>query len=259
MVAAAAPTVWAVTGATRGMGLEFCTQILSLHNTKVIAGARPGENADDLQALSEKYEGRVMIVQMELLDKESVKAAIQRVQEAHVGGVDYLINNAGVLGQYSRAQDQDIDDLRQVLMINVVGTFAVTKAFLPMLKSSNKKTIVNISSDAACLTLMFSMIDAEDGMDAGMGLSYKASKVAVNMETAILANDLKKDGFTIVSLHPGFVNTNMGQNVKASTDGMRNPTRSPQEAVGEMMQLTLGLTTKDNGKYMLHDGTDMPW
>lgn len=155
MVAAAAPTVWAVTGATRGMGLEFCTQvgssmqkfrplqsrdipepalfllqILSLHNTKVIAGARPGENADDLQALSEKYEGRVMIVQMELLDKESVKvghckpapgktpiltaelqlfalqAAIQRVQEAHVGGVDYLINNAGVLGQYSRAQDQ---------------------------------------------------------------------------------------------------------------------------------------------------------
>lgn len=98
MVAAAASTVWAVTGATRGMGLEFCTQvtfpmqqsrplqnrdipkpiilvlqILSLHNTKVVAGARPGENADDLQALSKKYEGRVMIVEMELLDKESVK------------------------------------------------------------------------------------------------------------------------------------------------------------------------------------------
>jgi len=98
MVAAAAPTVWAVTGATRGMGLEFCTQvaspmqkfrplqsrdipkpvlcvlqILSLHNTKVVAGARPGEIADDLQALSKKYEGRVMIVEMELLDKESVK------------------------------------------------------------------------------------------------------------------------------------------------------------------------------------------
>lgn len=66
-------------------------------------------------------------------------------------------------------------------MINVVGTFAVTKAFLPMLKSGNKKTIVNISSDAACLTLMYSMIHAKDGMDAGMGLSYKASKVAVNM------------------------------------------------------------------------------
>ena len=76
---------------------------------------------------------------------------------------------------------RDIDDLQQVLMINVVGTFAVTKAFLPMLKRGNKKTIVNISSDAACLTLMYSMIHAKDGMDAGMGLGYKASKCAVNM------------------------------------------------------------------------------
>ncbi len=72
-------------------------------------------------------------------------------------------------------------------MINVVGTFAVTKAFLPMLKSGNKKTIVNISSDAACLTLMYSMIHAKDGMDAGMGLSYKASKVAVNMGEQLLS------------------------------------------------------------------------
>ena len=77
--------------------------------------------------------------------------------------------------------------------------------------------------------------------------------------TVILANDLREEGFTIVSLHPGFTNTSMGQNVKKSTDGIRIPTRSPQEAVGEMMTLTLGLTTKDNGRYMLHDGTDMPW
>lgn len=75
----------------------------------------------------------------------------------------------------------------------------------------------------------------------------------------ILANDLRDDGFTIVSLHPGFTNTSMGQNVKKSTDGVRIPTRTPQEAVGEMMTLTMGLTTKDSGKYMLHDGTDMPW
>ncbi len=53
--------------------IPLVLQILSLHNTKVVAGARPGENADDLHALSKKYEGRVMIVEMELLDKESVK------------------------------------------------------------------------------------------------------------------------------------------------------------------------------------------
>ena len=51
----------------------------------------------------------------------------------------------------------------------------------------------------------------------------------------------------------------MGQNVKKSTDGVRDPTRTPQEAVGKMMTLTLGLKTEDNGKYMLYDGTEMPW
>ena len=78
-------------------------------------------------------------------------------------------------------------------------------------------------------------------------------------ETVILANDLGEDGFTIVSLHPGFVNTSMGQNVKKSTDGVRVPIRTPEEAVGHMLKLTLGLTVEDNGKYMLFDGTEMPW
>lgn len=90
--------------------------------------------------------------------------------------------------------------MQQVLMINVVGTFAVTKAFLPMLKSSNKKTIVNISSDAACLTLMYSMIHVKDGMDAGMGLSYKASKVAVNMGEQLLVQ-LADSTFCMYYIH----------------------------------------------------------
>lgn len=76
---------------------------------------------------------------------------------------------------------RDVDDLQQVLMINVVGTFAVTKAFLPMLKHGRKKTIVNISSDAASLTLMNSYLHDPDAIDGGKGLSYKASKCAVNM------------------------------------------------------------------------------
>lgn len=76
---------------------------------------------------------------------------------------------------------RDVDDLQQVLNINVVGTFAVTKALLPMLKKGTRKTIVNISSDAACLTLMYNMGHAKDPVDSGMALSYKASKVAVNM------------------------------------------------------------------------------
>ena len=77
--------------------------------------------------------------------------------------------------------DRDIDDLMNALNINVVGTFAVTKAFLPLLKKGQKKTIMNITSDAACLSLMASQLKVKEPIDAGMGLSYKASKAALNM------------------------------------------------------------------------------
>ena len=76
---------------------------------------------------------------------------------------------------------RDLEDLKHVLLTNVVGTFAVTKAFLPLLKSGKKKTIINLSSDAGCLTLNASFIHDDKPSDAGMALSYRTSKVAVNM------------------------------------------------------------------------------
>lgn len=78
-------------------------------------------------------------------------------------------------------------------------------------------------------------------------------------ESLILANDLREEGFTVVSAHPGFANTSMGRNVKKATEGSRDPTRSPQETVGDMMRLLQGLSPKDNGKYFLYDGSEMPW
>lgn len=74
-----------------------------------------------------------------------------------------------------------MEDLKHVLLTNVVGTFAVTKAFLPLLKSGKKRTIINMSSDAGCLTQNASFIHDDRPSDAGMALSYRASKVAVNM------------------------------------------------------------------------------
>ena len=68
-----------------------------------------------------------------------------------------------------------------MLLTNVVGTFAVTKAFLPLLKQGKMKTILNISSDAGCLAQNASFIHDDKPSDAGMALSYRTSKVAVNM------------------------------------------------------------------------------
>lgn len=76
---------------------------------------------------------------------------------------------------------RSIDEFIQVLMVNVVGTFAVTKSFLPLLKRGNKKTIVNISSNAASLSRNFACIQKPSVSDASLALSYRVAKVGVNM------------------------------------------------------------------------------
>lgn len=75
--------------------------------------------------------------------------------------------------------------MKAVLLTNVVGTFAVTKAFLPLLKQGKLKTILNISSDAGCLTLNASFLHNDDPTDAAMALSYRTSKAAMNMGESI--------------------------------------------------------------------------
>lgn len=76
---------------------------------------------------------------------------------------------------------RDLEDMKHVLLTNVIGTFAVTKAFLPLLKQGKQRTIINMSSDAGCLTQNASFIHDNRPSDAGMALSYRASKVALNM------------------------------------------------------------------------------
>lgn len=82
---------------------------------------------------------------------------------------------------------RSLEDFKNVLLINVVGTFAVTQAFLPLLKAGHKKTIVHTSSIAASLTTSRSFAQQKLPTDASLGLSYRASKVAVNMGELNLA------------------------------------------------------------------------
>ena len=81
----------------------------------------------------------------------------------------------------SKQSCRDLDDFKQVLLINVVGTFSVTKTFLPLLKAGKRKTIIHISSNAASLSRNYTHIH-QDGLSEGsLALSYRASKVAINM------------------------------------------------------------------------------
>lgn len=101
---------------------------------------------------------------------------------------------------------RDIEDMKAVLLTNVVGTFAVTKAFLPLLKQGRMKTILNISSDAGCLTQNASFLHDDSQSDAAMALSYRTSKVALNMgelfcHTAVAIDTISLSNIVITDQH----------------------------------------------------------
>ena len=84
-------------------------------------------------------------------------------------------------------------------------------------------------------------------------------------ETTVLANDLKLEGFTVVSLDPGDVSTGMWDYLTeevftdASQFARRQPSLSPQESIKAMLKVTLGLDIQQSGKFILYDGTELPW
>ncbi len=98
-------------------------------------------------------------------------------------------------------------------------------------------------------------------------LLFSSRKCACVAETTVLANDLKSEGFKVVSLHPGEVNTVMWKHLKdnvftesnKSMSGWRQPSMTPQQSVQAMLQVITGLTTNDSGKFLLYNGSVIPW
>lgn len=209
-----------VTGANRGLGFEFSQQLLGAGHD-VWALCRDPENADDLKDLagsSAKLDssGTLTIRKGDVSDEESLK-------EASVGleSLDVLINNAGIIGQReTKFKDLCLEQMARVLEVNVYGTIRSTRVFLPFLRKGDEKRIVNISS------LMGSISDNSSGHYSG----YRVSKAGVNMLTRNLGNELAEHGFTVLALHPGWVQTDMGGPAAPlnATDSVRSMIRAFQ-------------------------------
>ena len=116
----------------------------------------------------------------------------------------------------------------------------MVERFVGLLEQGEGKTVVNISS----------IMGSIGNNSAGGSYIYRSSKAALNMVTKTLSNDLDERGFTVVSFHPGWVQTDMGGE---SAD------IAPAEAVAGMRKVIAGLSTADNGKFYNYDGTPLPW
>lgn len=218
-----------ITGANRGLGLEFARQYKAAGWTVIGTARRPAQ-ADELNALD------VQVLQLDVTDRDSI-AALGAALDG--GAVDMLINNAGIFPRVSRIDRVDADDYAQTLIVNTLGPVLVTQALMPNLRQGELKRIINITSRLGSIEL-----------GSGGYYGYRESKAALNMFTATLAAELGPEGFVCLALHPGWVRTDMG----GSTANL-----SPEESVSAMRAVIDGLTSDDNGTYRGYSGDLVPW
>lgn len=224
-----APSVL-ITGANRGLGLEFARQYAA-DGWKVIGTARTPEQADELNALS------VEVAQLDIANQASVDALVKSLEGRPI---DLLINNAGIFPRVNKIEEVNIDDYSRTIAVNTLGPVRVTRALLPNLRRGNKKTIVNITSRLGSIALN----------DYGAFYGYRESKAALNMFTKTLAVELDSEGFTCLTIHPGWVKTDMGGQSASLT---------PEESISGMRAVIQKLGPADTGTYWSTSGEQVPW
>jgi len=226
------PTVM-ITGANRGIGLEFARQYAAA-GWRILAGCRSPGNAGDLHRLK----GNITIHALDVADPASVNTA-----KAAIGAepIDLLINNAGVIGQRAgKLGNVDYADWSETLNINLLGPARVAGAFVDNVLASRQKKLATVS------TRMSSMSECK-AIDF---VAYRTSKAALNMMMTLAANELGPKGATVVLLHPGWVQTALGG---------PNAVMTAKDSVTGMRAVLDRLVPADNGHFMNFDGTPIPW
>lgn len=226
-----------ITGANRGLGLEWARQYAEV-GWRVFATCRhPGE-AQSLQRLAEKHDG-LSVHRLDVTASEEIRALCWELEEEPV---DILLGNAGVYLEKNIAEFGSLcyHDWLRTLEINTLGTVRVAERFLENIARSEKRLIVAVSSH------MGSIADIQDPGS----YYYRSSKAALNAAMQGLAVKLKPHGVGVLLFHPGGVNTRMGPR-----HGI-----TPEESVRGMRRILEEFDLeRDTGTFLKYDGTPMPW
>jgi NAD(P)-dependent dehydrogenase (short-subunit alcohol dehydrogenase family) len=226
-----------ITGANRGLGLEFVRQY-SAEGWHVFAACRDPSGAAQLQELKRAPDRQLTVLQMDVTDLASVRAAAKEIGTA---AIDVLVNNAGVGGASNQTTGRvDYRAWADVLDVNTMGPLRVLESFLDHLARSERRTVVTITSGMGSLA---------DNTSGG-SIAYRTSKAAVNMVMRSAAIDLARHHIICIIVNPGWVKTDMGG------PGAR---MTPQESVGALRKLIANLTLEDSGKFFNWNGREYPW
>jgi len=226
-----------ITGANRGLGLEFVKQFLYQGNN-VIASCRNPEKAAEL----EKIIGPHNIIKLDVMNLSSLKSAVEKLL-INFKSIDILINNAGIIGpknefwSQSNSLDSDWNATLDTIKTNAIGPLFLIQGLIDKFKAGSK--VVNITSGMGSIE--------ETG---GGYYAYRISKAALNMVTKNLHVDLKSRGIIFIPIHPGWVKTDMGGS---------GASLNISDSVGPIIKYILKSTENESGKFVGYNGAGIEW
>jgi NAD(P)-dependent dehydrogenase (short-subunit alcohol dehydrogenase family) len=224
-----------VTGAGRGLGLEFVRQY-SQAGWRVIACARTPDKSPALAELARDSARNIEVHALDVGDFAAVDALAQRLAGTPV---DVLLNVAGVGGMATFGRT-DYAAWPEVLRVNTLAPLKCAESFVAHVAASEQKKIVTLSS----------ILGSIGANESGGMYGYRSSKAAVNAIMKSLSIDLRERGIIAVPLHPGWVRTDMG-GPRADID--------VQTSVSGMLRVIAGLRAADSGKFFNYAGEQLPW
>ena len=219
-----------VTGANRGLGLEYARQFAA-RGYEVIGTARDPGDAKELLAVADRVE------QLDVSDPASVAGLARRLNGV---AIDILVNNAGIFDRRDVSLDKvDFEMMERTLAVNSLGPLRVVQALLPNLRKGERKIVASMSSQLGSIE-----------NSNGRWYAYRSSKAALNQLNKTLSAELAGEGFVCVVLHPGWVRTDMGG---------PEATYSPEQSVSGLVAVIENLGPADNGRFYDFKGNPIPW
>lgn len=225
-----------VTGANRGLGLET-TEQFAADGWAVLACCRNPAAAEGLRRLSERYPA-IEVLALDVTDFTQMQSLAEQLRDR---SIDVLLSNAGIYGS-GRGSFGDVDPVEwaQVLNVNTIAPFMLARAFVEQVAASRQKLIAVISSKVGSIT---------DNSSGGSYL-YRSSKTAVNQVVKSLSIDLADRDISVISLHPGWVQTDMGgANAEITT----------ATSVAGLKTILQAAGPGQSGQFIEYNGDAIPW
>jgi NAD(P)-dependent dehydrogenase (short-subunit alcohol dehydrogenase family) len=225
-----------VTGASRGVGLEVCRQLAALGYV-VLLGSRDPRRAE-LAAKELDSEGaRIVPAHVEVDNSVNIERLADGIKERY-GRVDAIVNNASTPPDlWGIAGAGDLSPVAEALDVNLFGAWRLIQALLPLLRSSPRPRIVNVSSESGSIALM-----------SGGRPAFSVSKAALNAFTRTLAGELYRDGILVNAVCSGPV----------TADGARGGGRSAAQGAASVVWAVTLPNGGPTGTFT-RDGRELPW